>query len=239
MIKTTVVILNWNGDKWLEPLLDALRKEECDVLLVDNNSTDYSREFCDIKLNANWGFAQGNNIGASIVETENILFMNNDMLPTKGFLKKMEDRCTEEHQIVGAKLIFGETKQQPVGNGLTLVTKEGLIQHAGVGIHANGLPYEAYRNCESSLPEANIPREVSAVTGACLMIKTKLFVSIKGFDTQFVNGYEDIDLCFRSGAKCWYEPTAEVIHYTSSSVGRFDNEAENQKLFIKKWGKQI
>lgn len=239
MIKTTVVILNWNGDKWLKPLLMALRLENCKVIVADNNSTDSSRELATMKFHTNWGFAMGNNIGAATVDTENILFMNNDMLPFNGFLEKMERRCDDQHPIVGAKLIFGETKQQPVGNGLTLVTKQGLIQHAGVGIHANGLPYEAYRNCESSTLEANIPREVPAVTGACLMIKTKLFNELKGFDTNFVNGYEDVDLCFRSGAKCWYEPTAEVIHYTSSSVGRFDNEVENQKLFIKKWGKQI
>lgn len=238
-MKTTIIILNYNGDKWLKSLLRALGKEDCVVVVVDNNSLDGSANLADIQLNGNWGYAMGNNIGASMVTTENILFMNNDMLPKQGFIPAMEQRCTDEYPIVGAKLIFGEDKDVVVNEQKNwhLITKKGLVQHAGVGINEQGMPYELGRNLSPDDPSINIPIEVPAVTGACLMIKTKLFVSLRGFDTGFVNGYEDIDLCLRSGKKCWYEPTAEVIHYTSSSKGRFDHEDNNINLFKQRWGK--
>lgn len=238
-MNTTVVILNYNGDRWLQPLIDALDKEDCQTLIVDNNSVDNSKRFCNFKLNGNWGYALGNNIGASFVKTENILFMNNDMLPKPGFIKAMEMRCTTDYPIVGAKLIFGEDKDVIVNQERNwhLITRKGLVQHAGVGLNEQGMPYELGRNLSPDDPSINIPMEVPAVTGACMMIKTDLFVFLRGFDPSFVNGYEDIDLCLRSGKKCWYEPTAEVIHYTSSSKGRFDHEDKNINLFKQRWRK--
>ena len=135
-MKTTVVIINWNGEKYIDNLLSYFEvnyeAEPCEVLIVDNKSTDtslglISNHNCKLlSLNYNWGFAIGNNIGGAVVETENILFMNNDMLPKGGFVKAMEDKCTSRYPIVGAKLIFGETKEIAIDN-ICLKTDEGKL----------------------------------------------------------------------------------------------------------------
>lgn len=248
-IKTTVIIVNWNGEKFVDNLLGYFYKnheaEPCDVLVIDNKSTDCSfgkinnHPVKSFQLNANWGFAQANNIGGAIVETENILFMNNDMLPSECFLTAMEAKCTDKFPIVGAKLIFGETKDVEVHDNFKLITTEGKVQHAGIAVHETiGLPYELGRNMSPDDPEVNVGKEVIAVTGACLMIKTKVFSELRGFNTSFINGFEDVDLCWRArekGYKCWYEPTAEVIHYCSSSKGRFDFERENREMLQSLW----
>jgi GT2 family glycosyltransferase len=236
MSNTTVVIINWNGNKYLDKLLKALDKEDCEILTVDNCSTDGSDSMCDLLLNYNWGFSQGNNIAASQLQTENILFMNNDMLPKHGFLKEME-RAALDYPIVGAKLIYGETKQMDVAD-MHLEMYEGKVQHAGIGINQFHLPYEMGRGLEPNDPQIDHGYEVSGVTGACMLVKTKLFCELGGFHTGFKNGFEDVDFCWRArekGYKSWYESRAEVIHYCSSSVGRFDHEAENRALLISSW----
>lgn len=246
-MKTTIVIINWNGEKYLPKLVSALDKEDCAILVVDNNSTDSTRtpESIDVTegkgswlpLNANWGFAQGNNFGGAVVNTENVLFMNNDMLPKPGFLKALEEKCTDQYPLVGAKLIFGETKEI-TDAGITLQTTEGKVQHAGIGVYDFGLPYEMGRGASPDDPSVNIGKEVVGVTGACMMVKTRVFCELRGFDTHFINGFEDVDFCWRArekGYKSWYEPTAEVIHYCSSSKGRFDFEKENRDLLQKLW----
>jgi len=243
MTKTTAVIINWNGERFLKKLINRLRDEDCQVLVVDNASTDNSFDIAPIgtewlQLNNNWGFSIGNNIGGAVAETENILFINNDTLPKKGFLKPMEDRCTSEFPIVGAKLIFGETKDVKVTQDLTLSTTEGLVQHAGVGINDSGLPFEMGRMTSPDDLETTTSKEVEAVTGACLMIKSRVFNELRGFNTSFINGFEDVDLCWRArekGYRCWYEAKSEVVHYCSSSKGRFDHERENRNLLIELW----
>jgi len=243
--KTTIIIVNWNGEKYLHDLTYELKRENCQILIVDNNSDDVKSswmltpsECIWLELNDNWGFANANNFAGAIVKTENILLMNNDMLPIRGFLEKMEGKCTDDYPIVGAKLIFGETKSVDVHSGIKLITEKGKLQHAGIGFYDIGLPYEIGRNASPDDPQYNIGKEVIGVTGACLMVKTKVFSELKGFSNSFVNGFEDVDFCLRArekGYKSWYEPTAEVIHYCSSSKGRFDNEIKNRDLLQSLW----
>ena len=251
-MKTTVVVLNYNGEEYLRNLLLALAKEECYVLVVDNDSKDKSKKIFNkavgknasfkwFGLNKNYGFAKGNNIGGTMVRTPKILFMNNDILPKKGFLKHMEDA---DYPIVGAKLIFGAEKQIKVktaNEDFLVETHKGKVQHAGIDFYpGKGMPYEIGRNMDITDGRTTRSGEVPAVTAACLLIDTDLFVRLNGFDTNFINGWEDTDLCLRAlekGKKCWYEAKAEVIHYMSSSEGRFDNESKNKNLWARIWHK--
>ena len=94
------------------------------------------------------------------------------------------------------------------------------------------------RNASPDAGEWNIGREVVGVTGACLMVKTRVFSELRGFNTSFINGFEDVDFCWRAreaGYKSWYEPTAEVVHYCSSSKGRFQYEKANRDLLESIW----
>jgi GT2 family glycosyltransferase len=248
-IKTTVVILNYFGEKYLRNLIERLAGEPVDVIVVDNCSTDRSGgEFKKanaanatyLSLNRNVGFARGNNIGALLAKTDYILFLNNDTLPEKGFVKKME-RNMDEFDVVGAKLVFGETKEIPLvidGQDYIFKTKKGEVQHAGVGYYFNYLPFEMGRGKDPKDPLVSKKKEVYSVTAACLMVKKDKFFDVGGFDTRYLNGWEDTDLCLRlkeQGARIVYDPEAVVTHYASSSIGRFDQENENKRKWIEVW----
>lgn len=254
-MKTTAVILNYNGEKYLKDLILALDKEECLILIIDNHSTDKSIVVADevkkqlsepyklrwIELNRNYGFSIGNNIGAKNTNTENILFLNNDTLPMRGFLKKMENA---NYPIVGAKLIFGEDRKEevPTEKGTFIFQAEkGTVQHAGVYYYEKqGVPYEHGRGLNPNDERVTQSREVKSVTAACMLVKRDVFFKVGAFSEEFINGWEDTDFCLRAlekGYRCWYEADAEVIHYTSTAQGRFLKEIDNKNKWIAKWHK--
>jgi len=250
-IKTTVVILNYNGENYLGQLLLALNREDCRVLIADNKSIDSSKFIFDnlelpdnkfqwLQFDKNHGFAKGNNLAAEYVSTETILFMNNDMLPKKHFIKILEQRIKSCH-IVGCRLIFGKTKTHKVQcetGEFDFKTKVGLIQHAGIGFYKKGMPYEMGRDKDVKDKAFNKPKEVNAVTGAALMIRKADFERLGGFPEEYVNGWEDTSLCLKAKEHkmcIYYEPRAEIIHFCSSSKGRFDNEIKNKNKFKETW----
>lgn len=249
-MKTTVVVLNYNGEKYLGPLLERLKGEPCKSLIVDNNSTDNSRKIYEsrrtgphirwLDLEENFGFALGNNFGAMHVSTPNILFLNNDTLPSRGFVRRMEAQLSDEVGIVGAKLVYGETKEMDVeyeDGSFTWKTEKGKLQHAGIGFHPGGAPYEMGRDLDPDDEIHNTGKFVDAVTAACMLISRADFMQLKGFDPAYLNGFEDVDLCLRAkeeGIGIWYEPV-EIIHYCSSTKGRFKHENQNREIYMDRW----
>ena len=94
------------------------------------------------------------------------------------------------------------------------------IELGSMGAKADGV-LEAF-NSDDERPASEVP----AVTGACLAITSDLFDKLGGFDTEFVNGYEDVDLALRArqaGWRCFYEPASVIEHALSQSAGRFDH----------------
>ena len=79
---------------------------------------------------------------------------------------------------------------------------------------------------------ANTRHELSAVTAACLMIKTDRFEKINGFDDRFRVTYNDVDLCLKlteKGYRNIYNPNVELIHYESVSVGLPNESGKTKK----------
>jgi GT2 family glycosyltransferase len=89
------------------------------------------------------------------------------------------------------------------------------------------------------LPGANIAREYSVVTAACLLTRKSVFENLGGFDPRYRNGYEDVDYCYKVGAagfKVVYRPESVAIHYESQSgPERFAYESANLKKLISRW----
>ena len=132
------------------------------------------------------GFAFSNNFGVSKVDSEWILFMNNDLVLSKEWSKPFETiiEGTDELKKLGC---LGNIQTDPVSN---------KIDHAGV-VFKSGTP-EHFLKGENSKPEKGYS-EFLAVTGACFMIRRELFLSMGGFDETYRTGFEDIDLCLRLG----------------------------------------
>jgi len=129
--------------------------------------------------------------------------------------------------------------------GAKLLYPDKTIQHAGVAIadyNDQLVAYHLFQKEAKDFIPANVYRNYQAVTGACLLINKKIFDEVGGFDEGYINGYEDVDLCFKVakiGYKIKYCPETEIIHYESKTEGRFDNVKENSKRLNDKWKNQI
>jgi len=121
--------------------------------------------------------------------------------------------------------------------GCKLLYPDNTIQHAGVAFGHTEV-HHIYRNFHPEHPAVNKQREFQAVTAACMLVPRKLFLSLGGFDESFINGFEDLDFCFRArskGYKVMYTPESVVIHHESKTPGRHDHHAHNARLFASRW----
>ncbi len=206
-----------------------------EIIIVDNGSTDETGDYLNrlgdeytvIKNRDNRGFAKACNQGARIARGNYLLFLNNDTKARPGWLESLVKciQADKKRGIVGAKLLY----------------PDDTIQHAGVGITDSPHPiyaYHVHHKKPKDAPEVNIEREYQAVTAACMLIRKTLFDEIGEFDENFLNGYEDVDLCFRArqaGNKVVYCPSSELYHFEASSAGRFQSVEHNIRLLHKKW----
>ncbi len=130
-------------------------------------------------------FSAMNNLGAELAQTPNLLFLNDDVEASSGGWVELlaEQLSREEVGVAGAVLWYPSR----------------VIQHAGlVAGLADGVGHAGRHAASSDLwPWLLAARDVSAVTGACLAIRTALFRDLGGFDVAFPNNYNDVDLCFR------------------------------------------
>jgi hypothetical protein len=187
----------------------------------------YGDQIIVCRLPASVGFAAACNAGAAATDSELIVFLNNDTRPWSGWLAALR-RCAESRQeaaIFGAKLLW----------------PDNVVQHAGIVITAPGWPHSVYRGFPSDHPAVNRSRPMRAVTGACMLVRRDMFNRVGGFDTAFMNGYEDVDLCLRVGvlgAETYYCAESVVYHLESASRATVKEEAgedANLKLLLDRW----
>ncbi|HVR62724.1 MAG TPA: glycosyltransferase family 2 protein, partial [Polyangia bacterium] len=204
-----------------------------EVIVVDNGSTDETASALPALQNvrhrrndANLGFGTACNQGAQMARAPLLAFLNNDTEPQVGWLSAMLRVMDSDARvaIVNPRLVF----------------PDGTIQHAGF-IVAYGFPYPLSvipREYRKPATAAAARVQLQAASGACLLVRGELFGALKGFDEAFINGYEDIDFCFRAGlagAQIVYAPHALVVHHEAASGGRFKNEATNLDRFQQRW----
>jgi len=99
--KISIIVLNWNGKRWLEDCLTSILHQDVDepfeVLLLDNGSSDDSVQYVKerfsrvrvIELGKNYGFAEGNNRGLKYARGEYLVFVNMDTRAENGWLKNL------------------------------------------------------------------------------------------------------------------------------------------------------
>ena len=224
----------------LEYTLDCLRAL-CEftplgfeLIVVNNGSTDHTQDRLSqisgltlINNPNNLGFARACNQGARAAHGKHLVFLNNDTLPQPGWLGALTNLAERRANpgVIGSRLIYPHN---------------GRIQSAGVGLGNYLLPVEEYRGASSNDPIVSVDRQVMAVSGAAMLITQECFTALTGFDEQFLNGYEDIDLCLRArdlGRQNWFCAHSDVLHYQSATEGRFDLEKDraNVSLFRERW----
>jgi GT2 family glycosyltransferase len=240
------VIPTYNGLHLVRTCLTTLvahPPQECDwrLVVVDDASSDGTAsqlraEFGEaIELVArerNGGFATACNAGAEHAGAVDLLvFLNNDTIPIAGWLDALVAVTAEDPRVgaVGAKLLF----------------PNGTVQHAGVAVSRDGWPRHLYTGFPGEHPAVNRPKQLAAVTAACILVERELFEHLDGFDTAFLNGYEDIDFCHRitaSGRTIRYEPRSVLYHLESVTRwpdGVPHSTEENDRLYRERWAGRI
>ncbi len=229
----TVVIPVFNQAGLTRPCLDAvLRFDPCRVVVVDDGSTDatpallrgYGKRITVITHRTNRGFARAANAGAAMARGRYLVFLNNDTLPHRGWLRALV-RHADQHPkaaAVGSKLLY----------------PDGTVQHAGVVIGLDHEPRHLYAGFPGDHPAVNHPRRLQAVTAACMLVRRTAFAAANGFDECYRNGLEDVDLCLLLGVldqEVHYCPKSVVTHFESMSEGRFRHMKRNIERFRSRW----
>ncbi|MFZ5644998.1 MAG: glycosyltransferase family 2 protein [Bacillota bacterium] len=208
---------------------------DTEVIIVDNGSTDGTGQYLStlppnfrvITNDVNMGYSKACNQGASLARGRYLVFLNNDTIALPNWLEEMVKTALDASiGVVGSRLLY----------------PNGTLQHAGVILVESKqeplMALHSFYNMPGDLPEANVPRDYQVVTGACLLIKREVFYEVGGFNEEYINSYEDVDLCLKArqaGHRVVYCPTSVLYHHESVSEGRHRHDRRNADLFIKKW----
>ncbi len=206
----------------IESIIRNTQGTAYEVILADDCSTDETshctqkiKNLVHIRNESNLGFLKNCNHAALHAKGGYILFLNNDTRVCSNWLQPMLRLAESDATIgmVGAKLIYPDGRLQEAG---------GIIWN-----DASGWNYGHHQDPQK--PEFNYVKEVDYISGACILIPTKVWEKAGGFDERYSPAYsEDSDFAFtlRSiGYKVMYQPLSEVIHYEGFSHG---NEATLQ-----------
>lgn len=221
----SVIIVNWNGERWLPKCLDALRAQtfrDFETILVDNNSTDGSIELVTrcypevtlVRNSSNDGFAKGNNIGYKYARGRYILLLNNDTEADSGLLDSLI--------IAFAKL----PKAGALQAKLVLIDHPEKLDACGAFFTPTTVLYHFGFGKDASLEIYNKPFLVFSVKGACMMLRREIIDAVGFLDDEFWCYCEETDLCHRlwiAGWECWYWPGAICRHGLGGTSIRIEN----------------
>ena len=230
MENIAIVILNWNGKDWLEQFLPSviIHSGSARIVVADNASEDDSvkylkEKFPSVELvqNAqNGGFAKGYNEALQKVKAEYYVLLNNDIEVTENWLASLFETM-QDQKVAGCqpKILSYSRKTQ--------------FEHAGAAggfIDKNYYPFcrgRLFNEVENDEGQYDGASEIFWASGACLMIRSKLFHEVGGFDEDFFAHMEEIDLCWRlkkmnyafmvAPASVVYHVGGGTLPYTSSN----------------------
>ncbi|HJN05721.1 MAG TPA: glycosyltransferase family 2 protein [Bacteroidales bacterium] len=220
MQKTALVILNYNGVKFLEKFLPIVIEHssgDAEIWVADNCSTDGSIElleeqFKDVKIiqnETNSGFATGYNVALKQIIADYYILLNSDIEVTANWIPPIIS-LMESDSTIGAC--------QPK---IRSYYNKGMFEYAGASggfIDKYGYPFcrgRIFQSLEKDEGQYDDSIEVFWATGACLFVRAELFHKLNGFDDDFFAHMEEIDFCWRIksfGNKVMVCPSSMVFH---------------------------
>jgi GT2 family glycosyltransferase/Flp pilus assembly protein TadD len=243
---TSIIILTYNQLEYTKKCLESIAAntpEPHEIIIVDNGSTDGTVEFLDleagrnksrikiIKNEENLGFALGNNKGIAEAKGDYVVLMNNDVVVTPGWLKRLVEVTQRKPQIgivgpmsnyvSGPQLVKEVSYQKTSLKGLKKFSQAFARKHEG-----ETMPY--WR-----------------VVGFCMLIKREVIDKIGGLDGRFgLGNFEDDDFSLRAalaGFESWIVKDCFVHHFGSrtfagAKIDFRESLHKNWEIFKEKWG---
>ncbi|MDR0418842.1 MAG: glycosyltransferase family 2 protein [Prevotellaceae bacterium] len=237
MIKTSVVILNWNGIIFLEKFLPSVIEHsidgETEVVVADNGSSDNSIAFIEqnfpqvrvIPFCENYGFTGGYNRALNQISAKYAVLLNSDVEVKTGWLKPLIAEMESNEQI-GACMPKIISQSQPQ-----------YFEYAGAAggfMDVLGYPFcrgRILQAVEKDEGQYNDTCNIFWATGACMVVRTELYKKLGGLDDDFFAHMEEIDLCWRmqnNGYKIVCVGNTQVYHVGG---GTLPNNSP-RKLFL-------
>ena len=202
-MRISVIILNWNGERFLKQYLPVLIKntsaELAEIVVADNGSTDNSltllhEEFPSVRLisfDKNYGFAEGYNKALEQTSAEYSVLLNSDVEVTPDWLIPLVDYMDQNAGVAAC---------QPK---ILAFYDRSRFEHAGAAggfIDKFGFPFcrgRVFEEVEKDTRQYDDVTDIFWASGACLLIRTEIFRKEGGFDADFFAHMEEIDLCWR------------------------------------------
>jgi len=224
VLTVSVVVVNYNGARHLNHLLDHLAHQtriDFDLYVVDNGSTDNSLALLSekasglpfntyiIENNSNLGFGPATNQGIRASSAPWIATLNNDTRPEPDWLERILEATTSMNRVgmVGSKLLRDQDPTQ--------------IDSAGIAMDWMGIAWD-WRGGEDDDPgESTIQEIFGPCAGAALYSRTML-TEVGLFDDNFFAYLEDVDLAWRARLAGWQavlQPSARALHAHSATLG--------------------
>jgi len=209
-----------------------------EVVLVDDGSTDGTRDWLAglgapfrVVLNErNLGFGAATNRGAAAARGRVLALLNNDLVLARGWLRPM------------LRALYSLGPGAGVVGNIQLNAATLEVDHAGIYFNRKCKPEHDRREPGRAAALLFPVRTMPAVTGACVLVRRDTWERLGGFDEAFINGCEDIDLCFRAGAAGLVNAVAlrsRVLHRVSASPGRKLRDEENTRRLVERWQGRI
>ena len=253
--KISIVIPNKDHVEDLKRCINSIEEKSTydnyEIIVVENNSEtkeikDYYELLKDdprvkvVTYTGSFNYSAINNFGVKQTTGEYILLLNNDtQVITVNWMEEMLMYAQREDVgAVGAKLYYGDK----------------TVQHAGVviglGAHrtAGHTHYKQHRENLGYMGRLCYAQDVTAVTGACLLVKKSLFEKVGGLDESFAISLNDVDFCLKLrklGLLNVFTPFAELYHFESISRGLDDQGEKAQRYnresahFREKWKTEL
>jgi hypothetical protein len=221
--RVTVIVLNWNGLRFLGPCITSLMRQkfcEYELILIDNGSDDGSvdyvkKNFHSVRVveNAkNLGFAEGNNVGLRVAIGQHVIVLNNDTRVPPDFIETLVNSASRDSKIasVGCRIVQedGSMKYGPLvtNNGFLVPLFMGSVSFPDRIARLFGGEGDCATNC-----------------AAAALYRRHVLEEVGGFDPDFWSDWEDHDLGFRlwvAGYKNFYTTRTQVLHVGGGSFGR-------------------
>lgn len=225
-LKLAIVILNWNGKKFLAQFLPPLLmtcSKDTRVIIADNNSSDDSISFLKenfptltiIENSSNGGFSKGYNDALKQIDAEYYCLLNSDINVSRNWIEPILEMMDKDPAIAVVQPKIRSYKEPE------------MFEYAGASggfIDFLGYPFcrgRVFDYLEKDEGQYDAPIRVFWATGAALFVRSKVYHTLGGLDEDFFAHMEEIDFCWRinnAGYKIMIQPKSVVYHVGGGSL---------------------